>query len=61
MDFNGRGLNLVPPLHREVFDACIDNVESPSDFAKRKGLRPNTIIQIKRRLIDKIQKLANAY
>ena len=51
----------LSPLHREVFDACIDGEESPSDFAKRKGLRPNTIIQIKRRLTDKIQKLANAY
>jgi RNA polymerase sigma factor (sigma-70 family) len=51
----------LSPLHREVFDACIEGVESPSDFAKRNGLRPNTIIQIKRHLTDKIHKLANAY
>jgi RNA polymerase sigma factor (sigma-70 family) len=51
----------LTPIQRDVFDACIDNDESPTTFAQQRGLRVNTVIQIRKRLIRKIRKLANAY
>lgn len=47
-------------FQQTVFDACIVGDETPTALAKRLGRRVNTVVQARRRLLDRVRAHADA-
>lgn len=49
------------PFHRAVLEACVIGDERPVALARRLGVRPDSVAQVRRRLLARLRALADLW